>query len=132
MNMNPDRRSACFQPQFLLAALGCALVIIAAALVAREYPRGSAMRIALALVQGIATGVTILMPWWGMKRLDELQRRVQLEALAMAFFGTGILSCAYGFLESAGLPRIEWGPVIWPVMALLWAVGLVVANRRYR
>ena len=122
----------CFSPGYLLLALGAAAVIIVAAIVAKGYPKGSAVRIALALVQGIATGFVVVMPWWQLRRLDEMLQRIQLEALSIAFFATGLLAAGYGFLESAGLPHIDWGTVIWPVMVGLWALGLIIAWRRYR
>ncbi|HTD05968.1 hypothetical protein [Undibacterium sp.] len=64
-------------------------------------------------------------------RLDELQRRVQFEALAFAFAGTAFLSFSYGFLEGVGYPRLSLF-VIWPMMAGLWMLGLVLSARRYR
>jgi len=64
-------------------------------------------------------------------RLDELQRRVQFEALAFAFAGTAFLSFGYGFLEGLSYPRLSLF-VVWPTMAVLWVVGLFVAARRYR
>ncbi|MFY7864655.1 hypothetical protein [Roseateles sp.] len=66
-----------------------------------------------------------------LSRLDELQRRVQLEALAMAFAGTAFISFSYGFLEGLGYPRLSMF-VIWPLMAGLWMLGLVLASRRYK
>lgn len=51
--------------------------------------------------------------------LDELQQRIQLEAMAFAFAGTAAITAGYGFLEFAGLPRIGWAWV-WPLMAGLW------------
>lgn len=127
-----ERRNSCFDPSFIAVAIVSVVVIIVAALVGRGYPRGSGVRIALALVQGLATSVVIVMPLWRRRRLDELQQRIQLEALAIAFFGTGTIATCYSFLENAGLPRIDWGVLIWPAMAFLWAVGMVIANRRYR
>ncbi|MEJ6004605.1 hypothetical protein WG899_03525 [Paucibacter sp. AS339] len=64
-------------------------------------------------------------------RLDELQRRVQFEALAMSFAGTAFISFSYGFLEGLGYPRLSMF-VIWPLMAVLWMLGLVLASRRYK
>lgn len=93
----------------MLIASAAAIVIVGAALVAKGYPRGSWVRIALALVQGIATAVVILLPVWNLRYLDELQRRIQLEALAFAFLGTAVLGVGYGSLQNAGLPQIEWG-----------------------
>jgi hypothetical protein len=64
-------------------------------------------------------------------RLDELQRRVQLEALAFGFAATAVLTLGYGFLERAGLPRLSW-ILVWPLMAGLWLLGQLLATRRYR
>jgi hypothetical protein len=121
-----------FGGKYIVLALVMALVIVAAALGMKPFPRGSTQRIVLALVQGAATAVVIVMPWRGLKQLDEMQQRIQLEALSIAFVGTAVLCSTYGFLENAGLPRVEWGGFIWPVMVLLWAIGTVIACRRYR
>lgn len=64
-------------------------------------------------------------------RLDEMQRRLQFEALAMAFAGTALITFGYGFLEGAGLPRLSMF-VVWPVMGALWFVGVMIGNWRYR
>ncbi|ADZ69398.1 hypothetical protein [Polymorphum gilvum] len=64
-------------------------------------------------------------------RLDELQRRIQLEALAVAFAGTGLLSMSYGFLEDIGFPQLSMF-VVWPTMASLWAATVVINQTRYK
>ena len=63
--------------------------------------------------------------------IDELQRKIQLEALAFAFTVTVGLTLSYGFLQNAGLPQLS---CIWvgAAMGLLWAVGEALARRRYR
>jgi MFS family permease len=129
MNKSPF---SCYSPRFIAFALVWAAVVVGAAFVATKYPRGSAIRLVLAAVQGIATGAIIVSSMLSLRRLDEMQQRVQLEALAMAFAGTGVLATAYGFLVNAGLPNIDWGAVTWPAMVGLWAIGLAIANRRYR
>ncbi len=63
-------------------------------------------------------------------RMDELQRRMQLEALAFAFAGTALVTFSYGFMENAGFPRISMFAV-WPLMGALWTIGLVLGRRRY-
>ncbi|HOA25767.1 MAG: hypothetical protein WBH90_11325 [Aggregatilineales bacterium] len=65
------------------------------------------------------------------RTLDELQQRIQLEALAFAFCATAIVTFTYGFLELVGLPHLDW---LWvfPLMCSLWAVGLGIASWRYR
>ena len=66
-----------------------------------------------------------------LRRMDELQRRIQLEALGFSFAGTAILTFSYGFLEGLGYPRLSMFTV-WPLLAGLWIVGLVLARRRYQ
>ena len=66
-----------------------------------------------------------------LRRMDELQRRIQLEALGFSFAGTAILTFSYGFLEGLGYPKLSMFAV-WPILAVLWAVGLVLARRRYQ
>src|SRR5690606_31140639 len=65
------------------------------------------------------------------RTLDELQQRIQLEALAFAFACTAVLTFTYGFLELVGLPHLDWLWVL-PLMSVLWAVGLAIASWRYR
>lgn len=60
-----------------------------------------------------------------------MQRRLQLEALALAFAGTALIAFGYGFLEDAGLPRLSVF-VVWPLMAVLWLVGGLAGRMRYR
>ena len=64
-------------------------------------------------------------------RLDELQRQIQLNALAFSFTGTALATFSYGFLENIGFPHF---PIfmIWPIMATLWGMGVAFGIWRYR
>lgn len=64
-------------------------------------------------------------------RLDELQRRLQFEALAMSFAATALLTFSYGFLEGLGYPKLSMF-VVWPIMCAFWIIGVAVGNWRYR
>ena len=66
-----------------------------------------------------------------LRRMDELQRRIQLEALGFSFAGTAILTFSYGFLEGLGYPRLSMFTV-WPILGVLWAIGVALARRRYQ
>lgn len=66
-----------------------------------------------------------------LRRVDELQRRIQLEAMGFAFAGTALITFSYGFLEIAGYERLSMF-LIWPLMAILWIAGTIIGNRRYR
>lgn len=64
------------------------------------------------------------------RTLDELQRRIQLEAVAFSFLATCLITLTWAFQQNAGLPRFE---VSWvaPLLILLWGLGLGIAKRRY-
>jgi len=64
-------------------------------------------------------------------RIDELQRRIQLEALALSFGVTCVVTFSYSLLEYAGFPPLSW---IWlpPFMMMLWSLGVCMASRRYQ
>jgi hypothetical protein len=66
-----------------------------------------------------------------LSRMDELGRRIQLEALAFGFGTAGMITVAYGFLENAGFPQLSY---IWvfPAMIFLWGIGGAIASYRYR
>ena len=66
-----------------------------------------------------------------LRRMDELQLRMQLEALGFSSAGTAILTFSYGFLEGLGYPRLSMFTV-WPMLATLWIVGIALARRRYQ
>lgn len=65
------------------------------------------------------------------RNLDEMQRKLQLEALAIAFAGTALITFSYGFLEGNGLPKLSMFTV-WPLMSALWFVGVMAGLLRHR
>lgn len=65
------------------------------------------------------------------RHLDEMQRKLQFEALALAFAGTALITFGYGFLEGVGFPRISMFAV-WPLMGTIWFVSVMVGRLRFR
>jgi hypothetical protein len=64
--------------------------------------------------------------------LDELQRRIQTEAISIGFAGTVIVCGGYGLLGLAGIfPALNWGLVIF-VMVFMWFIGKMWTLWRYR
>ena len=66
-----------------------------------------------------------------LRSVDELQQRIKLEALAIAFGATAAVTFCYGFLEHVGLSHINWW-FVWPVMGASWILANMYAERRYR
>ena len=65
----------------------------------------------------------------GVRQADELQRRIQLEALAVAWpLAVGIVM-TISLLQKAGF--LQWEPM-WVYLPLTYFLGLALAQRRYQ
>jgi hypothetical protein len=58
-------------------------------------------------------------------RIDEYQRLRMLESVALAFAITGAVTFSYGFLETAGFPKLSMFSV-WIVMGASWGLTNLV------
>jgi hypothetical protein len=66
-----------------------------------------------------------------LREADELQRRVQLEALGLGF-GAGVLfMMGYRLFERIGAPKLDMNAALF-VMLLTWAFAQAWIARRYR
>ena len=106
------------------------IAVVAVSLWLRGHPDSSA-RSLVALIPVVPVVLVLVAAVRQFHRMDELVQRRQIEALAFAFVGTALGVITYGFLESAGFPRISlWW--VWITMGVLWIVGCGVTARRYR
>ena len=69
-----------------------------------------------------------------LRGLDELEQRIQLEALAIAFPLTLMLIMTLGLLQIAvPLSADDWSyRHIWPFLSVFYLVGVTIARRRYQ
>ena len=69
----------------------------------------------------------------GARELDELEQRIQLEALAIAFVLAVLLLMTLGLMELAvTLNPDDWSyRHVWAMLPMLYLAGLVFARRRY-
>ena len=109
-----------------------AALIVAPSLIGRGFERGSAARLAVGGAQGALVAFVILFTVGAIRRLDELQLRIHLEAIAISFAVTAAIVTARRFVERAGAPGFDYGEWLWPMMVLLWALGMVFRRRHYR
>lgn len=71
-----------------------------------------------------------------LRSMDELQRRIHLEALLFQFAATMLLVMAYAALTKAEvIPDLSASRAmafVWTGAFLLWGIGLVVVRQRYQ
>jgi hypothetical protein len=117
----------------MFPALVSALSIVICAFVLKNVQMGADLRVVVALIP-VAPSAWLV---WQMGRailgLDELQRKIQLEGLALAFAATTLFTVIYGMLQVAkvGVPDLQLF-YVYVVMILFYALGTYLAGRRYR
>jgi len=93
-----------------------------------------ALRVAIALLP-VPFFVWWLWTWMqGVSKMDELERRIELEALAFAFPIAVTILMTLGLLDLAmPLNPDDWSPRhIWAMMPAIYFLGLWRAKRRYQ
>ncbi len=88
-------------------------------------------RVPLALAPVLPVALAFWAILRAVTRMDELQRRIQFEALVVAVGGIVVLTFAYGMLQNVGLPPLNL-IYITPALVAFWGIGLALASRRYR
>ena len=109
--------------------LAYSVTLVAALLLVQANPHAS-WRFGVVVAPVIPICFALLAFIRALGRMDELQRRIQLNAISFGFGATAIITFTYGFLELVGFPTISY---IWvlPLMVVLWGVGAAVAAQRY-
>lgn len=116
----------------LAGAMGLyALLLVGANMLERALGPEGSLKLAINLVPmvGALAAAWVILRHLG--RMDEMQRRIQFDAISLSFIGTALFTLAWGFGEGGGLPHLRafW---VWPIMGTIWAFGVFVAQRRYR
>lgn len=106
------------------------VILIASITILNRDPQ-AAWRIPLALAPVVPLIFALLAFMRFLGRMDELQRRIQLDAIGFAFGAAALLTFSYSFLENVGFPRLSYLWVL-PLMVVLWGVAVGVASWRYR
>jgi hypothetical protein len=92
------------------------------------------LRVTVAVLPVLPTALFLWLVVANIRSLDELQRRVHLEALAIAFPLAILLLWTLGLLQLAiNLPTEDWSyRHVWAYLPLFYFIGLAIAWRRYQ
>lgn len=118
------------QIQFGLAMLAYLMVLVGSVVVVQANADAGWRYFVVALPVAPAA-VVIWLFLRALARLDELQKRIQMQAFGLSLGTTALLTFGYGFLEGAGLPHLNWTYVL-PLIAVMWALGAAIFTWRYR
>ena len=92
------------------------------------------LRVAAAVAPIPFAAVALALIVRGARALDELERRIQLEALATAFLLAVLFLMTLGLLQRAVTLKFEdWSYAhVWAMLPTLYFIGLAIAKRRYQ
>jgi hypothetical protein len=92
------------------------------------------LRVVVAFLPVVPTALFLWLVYRGIRSLDELERRMHLEALALAYPLGVLLLMTLGLLQLAvDLPAEDWSyRHIWVYLPIFYFTGLAVARRRYQ
>jgi len=113
------------------AALLCYTIVLVGSIKLLGSYGETAWRYPLALSPVLPASAALVAFLRFFRGVDEMEQRMHLEGLVFAFGASALATFAYGFLEGAGFPHLNW-TFVWPVMAMSWGVGNVLARNRYR
>jgi hypothetical protein len=121
-----------YLPFLLLLLLASAIDITAFYLLDRLDPAHVPQRIGVALLPLPGNVALLLMILRRIRRLDEFQKHIQLEAVAVGFLATGVAVFIYGYLQKAhAVGSLNMG-LVWVFMLVFYAVGYLAAVSHYK
>jgi len=119
------------QIEFGLGLLAYLMVLVGSVTVLEANPGEAGWRYIVAVLPLIPAGVVVWITVRALGRLDEMQKRIQVQAFGFAIASTALLTFLYGFLEGVGLPHLNWTFVL-PMIVALWGVGTAVFTYLHR
>jgi hypothetical protein len=125
-----QRHAQEYTRNFLLAMFGYTVFVLLSVWLLKQMP-DTPWRYLIAIVPMLPLFFALRAYLRYLDRMDELQQRIQLQAVSFAAGATGMLTLTYGFLEGVGLPSLSY-VWIFPLLIALWRLATAVLTRRYQ
>lgn len=95
----------------------------------QPWPLGAFRYVVALIPTGLGVGAMFAFVRF-LREADELQRQIQMEALAWGFGCGAVFMIGYRLLERAGFPAIDTSdPLL--LMVVAWALAVILLSRRY-
>lgn len=118
------------QIQFGLAVLAYLMVLVGSVVAVSANPSVD-WRYFVAALPVVPAGIVVWLTVRALSRLDEVRKRMQMQAVGFALASTALITFAYGFLEGVGMPQLNSTWVL-PLITALWGLGLGALALKYR
>lgn len=120
-------------PKSTVPSLIAAVTLVASAIVLKAFQFNPEIRILISLIPVIPTVILIWSMAKAIRHLDEMQQKIQLEGLALAFAGALIITIIGGMLQVAKVDLPSFSMLyVYAFMVILYSVGTLLAGRKYK
>lgn len=117
-------------PRLAIAAAGF-VIAFSGSLLFLERSSSGPLKIIFPLITAAAGLVLIVVVGNALSTLDEMQRRIQIEALAIGFGVSALIILTYGLMGLAGTPQPSL-LVVPAIMVFSWGIGKIWTRWNYR
>jgi hypothetical protein len=120
-----------FRPRFWAWMGGYVVAIFVGTFLVSKPPRADAAHLAAAIIPLVPLFFALFETFRGVRAMDELQRRIHIDALLLSLLGTIAIVLGVGLLQFiAGVPLfgVFW---LWLPICGLYAIGVFLGQRRY-
>lgn len=107
------------------------VLLIASILIITNVGLPKAAQVIVTLIPVIPTIFVVIAVMRALRDSDELQQRIQLQAVTFSAIVTGLITFSYGFLENIGFPHLP-SLFIFPLMIALWGIGAGIFAGKYK
>jgi hypothetical protein len=129
--MNQNQLMKRYYKEFFLSIAAYVIVLIGSITILKLTKFSHPIQTLIALMPVVPIILVILSIMRGLRDSDELQQKVQYNAIMFSAVGTGLITFSYGLLENVGFPPF---PTIWvlPMMFVLWGFSLGYFWKKYQ
>jgi|GEM_PF-5482586 len=97
----------------------------------RQEYQGSQMYWGLTILPMVPTAYAGVVIFKGVMAMDELMRRIHIEAIVFSAFVTGFVTFSWSLMSNAGLPELP-AIVVLPMLIAFWGIGLPLRINKYK
>lgn len=125
-----DKISKRYTKEFALSMAAYVVTLIGSVSLLKFMDTGSIFRIPLAIVPIVPVFFVLIAFVRYLNAIDELQQRIQLQAIGFAAGAVSLLTFGYGLLENVGFPPFSIF-LVFPVMVMIWGLTSSFLSHRY-
>lgn len=107
------------------------VLLITSIMVLTNFELPKIAQIVITLIPVIPTTFVVVAVLRALRESDELQQKIQLQAVTFSAIVTGLITFSYGFLENVGFPHFPT-LLIFPLMIALWGIGAGIFAGKYK